>query len=367
MNTVAIMGGGRGLMCAKCKNSIDRYSDVIICVKCDASHHLGCENVSIEEYRKLNDTKEIKAWECSQCMDITSANNENENKDEETSGNLQPNLALTPGIHTLIKTEVLAKENEFLKRENELLKQLVLEITDKNKLLEEKLNNYRKPTVTEEIAHKNKDTQKVRVVQKSKVSEDTPRKVSDNVQTVTKPSVKPVPNNTPAIIGKRNYRDETSQASSSTSLMSSGPATEIENKIGDNKMDETEFTTVNYRKKRKEHIVGTGPSDATSGFQAASANAWLYIGHIKATITKEVIFNYVRSKLNDENIIIEEINIIGPNKAFKLGINMKHKEQLYNPAFWPNGIIIRRYNFNFFRNHKSQKQDWNSTPSKMQN
>lgn len=89
-----------------------------------------------------------------------------------------------------------------------------------------------------------------------------------------------------------------------------------------------------------------------TGFKAAESNAWVYVGRVSSDTVAEDVVKYIKEKTNEEKIICEDLKIIGRNKAFKVGINMNFKEQLYDPGFWPTGTLVRR--FDFFRDRQQQ-------------
>lgn len=113
--------------------------------------------------------------------------------------------------------------------------------------------------------------------------------------------------------------------------------------------EEEEYEEVVNRRKRRrqrrtETLVGTLIDNEV---QAGQQTAWLYIGRLSQQVTVDKIKNFIRRKNIEGNITCEELTTRGDNKAFKLGIPMKYLANANDPAFWPQGVIVRRFRFRF--------------------
>ena len=81
-------------------------------------------------------------------------------------------------------------------------------------------------------------------------------------------------------------------------------------------------------------MLWTGINDTENSFEAASRKTWLYVGRVQSSVTTEIVTKCIRNKTKtDENIICEQLKTIGTNKAFKIGVDSKYHEMLYNSEF----------------------------------
>lgn len=347
--------GGRGISCVKCKKITDRYTDNIKCVECEETLHIECANFSVEGFRKIVESKENKHWKCENCVNITSkAKDGNNEKGEKLLNEIAPvNLP----EESSIPTDFIMQENVFLRREIALLNLLVEEMRDKNKLLEEKLR----------VTYKNKVEEPQKIMENVKLSfhNDVERRKTiiaapQRVETVaaghqSKPGTPPRKDKAPVNIGQRSYVDVVANGVNTQKPADAGKGKENPNGTP----DEMGFKTVRYGKRRQETIVGTGTVDQSSEFKAAEKNVWVYVGGVNANVTKDIIINYVKQKTHLEHIECDELNTIGKNKSFKVGLLSKFQEQVYDPGFWPCGTLIRR--FNLFRGKGDhEQQQWSS-------
>lgn len=56
--------------------------------------------------------------------------------------------------------------------------------------------------------------------------------------------------------------------------------------------------------------------------------------------------SYVISEIPEvSDVMIEKLNTKSSNMSVKVAVDFRHKDQITKEDFWPNGIIIRRYNF----------------------
>lgn len=140
----------------------------------------------------------------------------------------------------------------------------------------------------------------------------------------------------------RNYRNAVSPASTSKEDKEDG------------------FEVVSYRRNKKESIVGTGEIDECIEFTAADSNVWIYVGRVNLGVTSENVIKYIKAKTAEDTLICaEELSTNEVNKCFKVGINSKYKDNVYDPSFWPKGTIIRRFNFKPFRDRSRKHQATN--------
>ena len=103
--------------------------------------------------------------------------------------------------------------------------------------------------------------------------------------------------------------------------------------------------------KHKHAVMGNGTSD-NENLAAAKRRIWLHVSRVRSDVTVDKIQNYLSSKCEHRNFIIEDISSTSPNsnKSFKVGADFELHDTLYSPDFWPSGIVVRRHNF--FRRRK---------------
>lgn len=105
----------------------------------------------------------------------------------------------------------------------------------------------------------------------------------------------------------------------------------------------------NIHKKHKV-VIGASNCSNSGGFEAACPRIWLYVGRCRGDTNEEDIKTYIEKKIATENISVKKLQSKGNNSSFCVGIEGNLEEQLYDPTFWPKGIIIRRYKFFRLRN-----------------
>lgn len=282
------MGGTRGLICAKCKKAVDRYSDQINCCDCEEVNHIECVNVSIEKLRELTDSKLIKQWKCDKCEVMVipdngpSSNGEIRNKETIS----EKNMIFIPDEKRYVPAEIVIQENLFLKEKNALLNMLIKEMSDKNRLLIEKLE--RKEVTQRENANKakiNKNENKAVPTETDRAGRDLPQSVEINNEYQHENPHKEKAQNSGSLL----YAQAVSARKMNRNQMetqSSNPDKPIEN----------DFKVVNYRRQKKQSIVGTGQMDENTEFTAAELNVWVYGGRVNAGVTCENVTQYVKKK-----------------------------------------------------------------------
>lgn len=374
------MAARRGISCAKCLKLINRYDDDIECEKCKSAFHILCVDINIDKIRQMSEEKTLKSWRCDKCKeDITQTEQTNTLEQCQNIENtpMQSDESLVSGL----KIELIARENEFLKRENKLLQKLVSEMDDKFKLMtaqiyekdskikkleeinvassakgsiittDNKVQKNKKKSINNAEAHSaehqtetttTKPENKQENVNKSyaKVTDGSVQSynLNQNLKIVATSSEKPTPTIEP-IVDKL----ETIQRSDTVSLL-----TKVNN--------ETEFKVVQHKRQRKANtIVGTAVSEV---FRAAPKNIWLHIGHVEPSVTQDVICNYIKSKTGTKReVVCEKLETVGRFNSYKVGVDDRHYDELYKPDFWPTNITVRRYNIHFLRK-RAEPQEW---------
>ena len=116
--------------------------------------------------------------------------------------------------------------------------------------------------------------------------------------------------------------------------------------VGDVVSDNDGFTIVRNRKKRK-NVVG---SRRTSSLKSAVRMGDLYIGNCETSVTVQLLTTYIKDELSINIQGCEQLNSNNAHcKSFKVTLNMKDRQKLLSPDFWPEGIVCRK----FFSSRKS--------------
>lgn len=142
------------------------------------------------------------------------------------------------------------------------------------------------------------------------------------------------------------HRDKNGESDKRLNLMSSG-GEDVNVRTSD-----SEWKIHTNRRKRRSQgtIIGKANLSSTDvNFAAAQTDkkAWLYIGRVQNNIEPKIVKNYLIKEIPEaeSNLVLEKLNTKGTNLSFKLGINFKFKDDIFHENFWPNGIIVRRFNF----------------------
>lgn len=101
-------------------------------------------------------------------------------------------------------------------------------------------------------------------------------------------------------------------------------------------------------KSRFNITVGTGSVDQDVAFKSRPTKMWLYIGRVNMGVKKEVVREYITTRCsisNPEELVVNELETKGKSPAFQVGVDKKYYDQLTRGDFWPQDILVRRYNF----------------------
>ena len=66
---------------------------------------------------------------------------------------------------------------------------------------------------------------------------------------------------------------------------------------------------------------------------------------VKKITSKEAIVRYLGKHGIQGNIECEELETRENKKAYKVGFPLHYLGKTKNPAFWPEGVIVRRFQF----------------------
>ena len=133
-----------------------------------------------------------------------------------------------------------------------------------------------------------------------------------------------------------------------------------------------EFTLVTNKKKfsarpqgRKPNQVITGTAENNEELSAAGKRAWFYVGRVKKDVEEVKLSNYISQKCTGvQNISVTKLNAIGKNLSFCVGIDFDYKDKLMDEQFWPKGILVRRFNFNFKKTSQNFQKEARNVETK---
>ena len=112
------------------------------------------------------------------------------------------------------------------------------------------------------------------------------------------------------------------------------------------------------QRSRPSRKINVGQSQGCNEkFKGASPKVWMFISRVSQDVTEEDIKTYLNTRIGDEeeNIIVKEL-ISGSNglKCYMVAADFKHKDQFYQPSFWPQGVGYRRFDFKLYEKYKNR-------------
>lgn len=127
--------------------------------------------------------------------------------------------------------------------------------------------------------------------------------------------------------------------------------------LGKHRHKKESISTKNSPKKtRKEmEIVGTSKDQGPS--LAADRRLWIYVGRCRQDLAAEEISSYLKSRSPGYHFEVEKLESKGKNSSFKVGASFDLRETLYEPSYWPENIVIKRFRFFRQRARKTTKND----------
>lgn len=354
--------------CTKCKKEVTSF---VKCIICSNVYHPSCAQ-RINPYIKCcNNEKANK----------TTQSEINLKFSEECDTELYKYLKLLVEeqriSNSLLQEKILILENE-LKSEKSKFNNLLLNFNDvKNKFIQKtdtafEINSEGRRTniVTDKNKEKKFTPKKTLECERNNNSDLSSRKKTLN-ENVNKESPKKFKqfrnkNRNASEIENRQIEIMSDLINISDEIFVS-PAKEI----GGNKTrkDSTLFKEVT-RKRAKNRVWHVGNADIkdsneNSGFvgsaQIKEKRVWLFLRHVKDHVTEEIIRNYLAEKCENKEIIsVENIKTFyqrKDNKCFKVGLEYKLKERVYETTFWPKGVEVSRYNFKKDRNNEKAEHE----------
>lgn len=94
----------------------------------------------------------------------------------------------------------------------------------------------------------------------------------------------------------------------------------------------------------------------SGSFAGEDKKAWLYLYRVKRSATAEIISEYIKRKEGFQSVGICVKELPGGEnqlKSFVVVVPFDKKEDLYNVAFWPRYVGIKRFDFQRHRDFLS--------------
>lgn len=95
-------------------------------------------------------------------------------------------------------------------------------------------------------------------------------------------------------------------------------------------------------------VIGTNAhadDDPESFFEAPTPRLWLYVGRCRAGTTESQVINYLNKKIPHHTFEVVKLKSQGINQSYRVAADMALREQLYDPSFWPTGVVVKKFNF----------------------
>lgn len=121
---------------------------------------------------------------------------------------------------------------------------------------------------------------------------------------------------------------------------------------------DSDFVEIRRRQRRGKRF-GTGETiEGNNGsFAGEDRRAWIYLYRVKRGATEDVIREYIRSKPGFEKdmVSVREIPTTEAQlKCFVAIVPLDKRKEVYDPAFWPRNVGVKRFDFNRHRDFLAQ-------------
>ncbi|KAK9887208.1 hypothetical protein WA026_021051 [Henosepilachna vigintioctopunctata] len=128
------------------------------------------------------------------------------------------------------------------------------------------------------------------------------------------------------------------------------------------------FTEVTHNRRNRSNMPRTSVSrmknietkgiatvSETDVFRAKPSKMWLYVGKAMNTATETIVKDYIMNKCNStdaDKVEVYKLPLLGKSLAFQIGVDISLFDQVNCADFWPKGIVIRRFHFDFNKTKK---------------
>lgn len=322
-----------------CKICCRKVVNGVTCSQCSEKIHYKCANIQDISVVDVSD------WMCRVCINNISLDDTLCENDDDNS----------------------SVEEKYMKREILLLRKLVREMEEKNTLLSEKIkflesenicnckvmnteDGCTRQNVIDEPARSSQEVlpSTVGTTFKNVISLQEP--ASTHAGNSNKNEEVPLVQQTKDLV--YDIATYVNKNNSPQVVELTTPSNVSSKKENTGKNNEEGFQTVQYKKRTKQKIPSViGTSKLESTLSAVSKKAWFYVGRLNVNTSEDDVKNYLKSKINNEEFHSTKISTQGASASFKIGASFHLREQLEDPEFWPEGVMIRQ--FIFFRKRAS--------------
>lgn len=337
------MAGGKKVpKCGACKNEVSDDDDALFCDgSCGKWFHMHCVNISIDDYKKIGDLKDIVLWMCAACK------NEVRKGVKKTSSNvkskrMEDNLCCECFSYIQILTEQIS------------------ELTESYKLMSENVSFIQNSTT--ELKSEVR-TLKCNSTFDSIWTDSTKRSFSEVIKSSSKPPL-PVPEKKSSVKGNssssvglepRNL-DLTSRhmAISDVSNSSDQESSRRSTVDGDG------FQTVTNKRPRKMGLksVADRPSDnqatkvsklvmgkaSNSKLSVVDRLSWVYVTRLDPSVTENDLIDHVTGLYSDIEVKCEKLATRHSSyNSFKVGLPKHLGDDCMKPDNWPKGLLIGKF------------------------
>ncbi|KAK9887553.1 hypothetical protein WA026_023358 [Henosepilachna vigintioctopunctata] len=86
-------------------------------------------------------------------------------------------------------------------------------------------------------------------------------------------------------------------------------------------------------------------------------------GRAMTSVTESIVKDFIVSKCKITEVEIKKLSFLGNSSAFQVGIDPAYFEAINQAEFWPQGIIVRRFHFDFKKMNTKGKNHFLCNPS----
>lgn len=80
--------------------------------------------------------------------------------------------------------------------------------------------------------------------------------------------------------------------------------------------------------------------------------AYVCVGHIKGNVEEAIMQEHLEEKWPNCSFQVKKLETKGNNSSFKVSLELKNKQLLFDDSKWPNGVLVKDYVF--FSEHRKQ-------------
>lgn len=328
--------------CALCYTDFDDSRCVVQCTKCNRCFYNKCVNIDIRGFhmKKAN-------WKCEKCPEVASSlqistgavpknkrpRNDKDGLEFYSSDDIMSLLhSLVNSVQDLkLSMKELLIENKLLKEEIRLLKNAA-----GNKNIKSTYSEVADSTLPFSLSWNASTLKKSATVTNNA---NAPSKCSSHLK------------NVPFHFGDSNRSYVTQQldtASANIPVATKPSKTTTSNVssdqplVSDNASDG--FKKVTYKKTSRIYLKGTDKL-STSLLKATVRKAFVYVGNLNPSTSKENVLKHLVSKFPNENFEIEALpkKEVAKSIAFKVIVNSNIFSLMMNNELWPEGVIIKKF------------------------